>query len=134
MASGYRDLTSRHWRISAVGAAACKRVRVRDPPLLCFASFCGYFFGAVAFFLAGFAVTAAFSLPLPAVFFLAIRPFSFFCRVRRRIFIDFRLSRRPMGSQYPDSRAPVKDGSPNEPPTYSIGPWSCQRPPRVLAA
>ena len=105
MASGYRDLTSRYCRISAVGAAACKSVRVRDPPPM----YLGYFFGAAAFFLAGFAVAAAFSLP--AVFFLAMRAFSFFCRVRRRIFIDFRLSRRPMRSQYPDSRAAVKDGS-----------------------
>src|SRR5580693_8138882 len=103
MASGYRDLTSRYWRISAVGAAACKSVRVRDPPPPV------YFFGAAAFFLAGFAVVAAFFLP--AVFFLATRAFSFFCRVRRRIFIDRRLSRRPMRSQYPDSRAPVKDAS-----------------------
>jgi hypothetical protein len=70
--------------------------------------FFGYFFGAAAFFLAGFALAAAFSLP--AVFFFAMRALSFRCRVRRRIFIDRRLSRRPMRSQYPDSRAAVKDG------------------------
>ena len=107
-----------------MGAAACKSVRVRDPPLI---SFLGYFFGAAAFFLAGFAVAAAFSLP--AVFFLAIRPFSFFCRVRRRIFIDFRLSRRPMRSQYPDSRVAVKDGSRGVAKLR----LSCMPRPRVLA-
>ena len=69
----------------------------------------GYFFGAAAFFLAGFALAAAFSLP--AVFFFAMRAFSFRCRVRRRIFIDRRLSRRPIRSQYPDSSAAVKRGS-----------------------
>ena len=108
-----------------MGAAACKSVRVRDPPLIA-VSF-GYFFGAAAFFLAGFAVAAAFSLP--AVFFLAIRPFSFFCRVRRRIFIDFRLSRRPMRSQYPDSRVAVKDGSRGGAKLR----LSCMPRPRVLA-
>jgi len=77
-------------------------VRARGPAL-------GYFFGAAAFFLAGFALAAAFSLP--AVFLFAVRAFNFRCRVRRRIFIDRRLSRRPIRSQYPDSSAAVKRAS-----------------------
>ena len=122
MASGYLDFTSRYWRISAVGAAACKSMRVRDPPPIV------YFFGAAVFFLAaGLAVAAAFSLP--AVFFLAMRAFSFFCRVRRRIFIDFRLSRRPMRWQYPDSRRAVKDASRGRAKLRV----SCKRCRRVLA-
>jgi len=55
-----------------------------------------YFFAAGAFFLAGFAVAAA--LPCSTRFF-ARRALSFRCRVRRRIFIDRRLSRLPMRSQ-----------------------------------
>ena len=97
-----------------------------DPPPIVFL---GYFFGAAAFFLAGFALAAAFSLP--AVFFFAMRAFSFRCRVRRRIFIDRRLSRRPMRSQYPDSRAAVKEARVGGPTIQRV---SCQPGPRVLAA
>ena len=53
-----------------------------------------YFFGAAAFFFAGFAPAAA--LSRPAVRFFARRALSFRCLVRRRIFIDRRLSRLPM--------------------------------------
>src|SRR5665213_686339 len=104
MASGYLALTSRYCRIRAVGAAttggaadggaagssgrAGKPARPR------------YFFGAAAFFLAGFALAAAAALLRPAARFLARRAFHFPCRTRRRIFIDRRLSRLPMRSQY----------------------------------
>src|SRR6185437_2649927 len=120
MASGYLDFTSRYWRISAVGAAACTDVRAPLPASR-------YFLGAAAFFLAGFALGAAF--PLPAVFFFARRALSFLCRVRRRIFIDRRLSRRPMRSQYPDSSAAVKPA----PRGRNNSGLSCIRRARVLA-
>ena len=56
-------------------------------------------YGAVAL-LAGFAAPAAAALSRAAPRFFAIRALSFRCRIRRRIFIERRLSRLPIGPQY----------------------------------
>src|SRR5882724_2802101 len=87
MASGYLDLTSRYWRMSAVGAAAVctRRARTRPP----------YSFGA-AFFL----VLAAGALAGAGGRLRLRRALSFFWLMRRRIFMERRLSRLPMRSDY----------------------------------
>src|SRR5258707_13699352 len=87
MASGYLDLTSRYWRMSAVGAAAVWTRRARTRP--------AYSFGAAFFF-----VLAAGALTGAAGRLRFRRALSFFWLIRRRIFIERRLSRLPMGSNY----------------------------------
>jgi hypothetical protein len=58
------------------------------------------YFLAAAFFFAGFAAPAAAALSRAAPRFFARRALSFLCRIRRRIFIERRLSRLPIGPQY----------------------------------
>ena len=58
------------------------------------------YFLAAAFFFAGLAALAVAALSRWTPLFFASRALSFRCRVRRRIFIDRRLSLLPIGPQY----------------------------------
>jgi hypothetical protein len=84
-----------------------------------------YFFGAAAFFFAGFAPAAA--LSRPAVRFFAMRALSFRCLVRRRIFMERRLSRLPM-------RRLIAVRGPTVNNIGAYGPGSCHKSRCVLTA
>src|SRR5262245_31170574 len=87
MASGYLALTSRYWRMRAVGALGAA------------ASTLPYSFAAPFFFdFAGAPAGAALLLRVPR--FRLRRALYFFWLMRRRIFIERRLSRRPMRTEY----------------------------------
>jgi len=70
-----------------------------------------YFLAAAAFFFAGLAAPAAAALSRAAPRFFVSRALSFLCRIRRRIFIERRLSRLPIGPQYLFARDLSSDAS-----------------------